>query len=675
MGRVKSPPLFCMEKILVLDYETRSEADLKKVGGWEYSVHPTTRIMCAAWRWSTREKLRETPTEIWSPAFEKRPPPQLVQAFKCPNTKIWAHNALFEQCMTNNTFRRLYPGLFDHIPVSRWGCTAALSAASGLPRKLEQVLMARGLPVQKDMVGHKLMLKYCKPRKPTKKNPSEWHSNKDELRRIMEYCKIDVDGAVELILDLPDLSPFERALWELDQEMNQTGFLCDRGLVQKVLALLDHEAETLKLETQEITMGALASALQRDGILNWLEAEGVALPDLKKLTVEEALKNEKIDGDARRILEIRQTVSKTSTKKYQSFLARSESDNRVRDILLFNAAVPTARWGGSGVQVQNFPRGVAGIDADHAVELLQDGDYDTLKLLYGDIFSVAATCLRGMITAPKGYKLVAGDYAQIEARVLFWLAGHDAGVKAFREGRPIYEEQAQVIFSVPNVESVTKQQRQVGKQAVLGCGYGMGAEKFQDTCWVQGQMRIDLDLAKKAVYAYRNTHRPVPKAWESMERAAMLAVQYPDKKFTVNKVTWFKKGKWLYGRLPSGRLMPYYDPSIRIVKKPKRDPGPALCYWGIDSKTKRWQIESTYGGKLVENAVQAIARDIMAAAMLRARAAGFPILFTVHDELVSVRPENDTREKEFEKLMCELPAWAEGIPVKAEVWSDYRYRK
>lgn len=345
-----------MEKLLVLDYETRSEADLKKVGGWEYSVHPTTRIMCGAWRWSTREKLRETPTEIWSPAFEKRPPPQLVKAFKCPNTKIWAHNALFEQCMTNNTFRRLYPGLFDSIPVSRWGCTAALSAASGLPRKLEQVLMARGLPVQKDMVGHKLMLKYCKPRKPTKKNPAKWHSNKDELRRIMEYCKIDVDGAVELILDLPDLSPFERALWELDQEMNQTGFLCDRELVQKVLALLDHEAETLKLETQEITMGALASALQRDGILNWLEAEGVALPDLKKLTVEEALKNEKIDGDARRILEIRQTVSKTSTKKYQSFLARSESDNRVRDILLFNAAVPTARWGGSGVQVQNLPR-------------------------------------------------------------------------------------------------------------------------------------------------------------------------------------------------------------------------------------------------------------------------------------------------------------------------------
>lgn len=664
-----------MEKLLFLDYETRSEIDLKKVGGWEYSKHPTTRIMCAAWRWGTREEIRAMPTQVWSPAFDKKPPPPLVQAFNCPRTRIWAHNALFEQCMTNNTFRSLYPGRFDRISIERWGCTAALSAASGLPRKLEQVLSALGLPVQKDMVGHKLMLRYCKPRKPTRKNPAKWHANRDELRRIMEYCKIDVDGAIEVFFALPDLSPFERKLWEMDQEMNQTGFMCDRPLAGRVLDLLDREAETLHEETRGLTMGALVTALQRDGILKWLETEGVALPNLQKLTVEEALKNEKIEGNARRLLEIRQVVSKTSTKKYQSFLARSASDSFVRDILLYNAAVPTARWGGSGVQIQNLPRGTAGIDAENAIELLGRGDYDTLKLLYGDIFAVAATCLRGMIRAPDGYKLVAGDYAQIEARVLFWLAGHEAGIKAFRENRPIYEEQAQAIYSVPNLESVTKPQRQVGKQAVLGCGFGMGAEKFQDTCWVQGQMRISLELAKKAVYAYRNTHRPVPKAWETTERAAMLAVQYPDKKFTVNRVTWFMRGKWLYGRLPSGRLMPYYDPSIRIVKKPKRDPGPALCYWGVDSRTKKWRLESTYGGKIIENATQGVARDLMAAAMLRARDRGFPILFTVHDELVSVRPENDTREKEFEKLMCELPEWAEGIPVKAEVWSDYRYRK
>lgn len=297
---------------------------------------------------------------------------------------------------------------------------------------------------------------------------------------------------------------------------------------------------------------------------------------------------------------------------------------------------------------------------------------EEIRLLYSNPMEVFASSLRGMIVSSPGHKLMCADYSAVEARILFWLADHTKGLKIYKENRDPYREMAKEIYNVP-LDKVTGEQREVGKRAVLGCGYGMGAKKFEKTCKLFGQ-EVSKDLAQQAVETYRRVHYPIRKLWYNLENAAIAAVKDPLKKFKINHTRWFMKGDFLKCELPSGRHLSYHKPSIRSIEKwnVKKD---TLFFWGVNPTIKtKWAEQHTYGGSLTENVIQAIARDIMADAMLRVDAYGYKILFTVHDEIL-VEAEEPARLEKFSELINRLPKWAKELPLKSEAWEGKRYRK
>lgn len=699
------------QQYLVLDYETRSEADLRKVGAYEYANHPTTKILCASWRVGTRnhlrhELLRGIKPKIWSSAFDDSDDSrELAGLIMDPEIIIVAHNALFEQVITRFVLPKYIkefkstkpsPGLFmrpllfhrlESLPHDRWVCTAATAAALALPRNLEGACAALKLSIQKDMDGRRLILKYCKPRKPTKKNPAKWHTLARDLRRIMLYCQNDVDAETMLFLTIPPLSDKEREVWLLDQKINFRGFKADREMVSAALTMIAEETKNLNAETTGLTNGKPGSTTQRDALLEWLSREGVFLPDLRAKTVKDVISEGLVEGDAKRLLQIRQAVSKVSTKKYSAFDARSRTDGRVRDILVYHTA-STGRWGGSGVQPQNFPRGHIK-DTDTAADLLKSRDLELVRLIYGDPMGVFSSCLRAAIIAPKERELFCADYAAIEARVLFWVAKHHTGLKGFFKDKPMYEEMASVIYNTPLDELLAlikienpeaKNKRQVGKQAFLGCGYGMGWKKFILTCKSFG-MDVDEKVSQTAVTAYRTLHRPVVALWSNLEMAAVEAVHRKGTKFKINHTTWWVEKlkdtelEFLFCQLPSGRRLAYFGPEIKYEMTPWEEKRAVLYHWGVNPLSRKWEPSGTYGGKLTENVVQAIARDLMAEAMLRIEKSGYDLILTVHDEILAERRKDEGTVKEFEDLMALTPQWADGCPVQVKGWKGPRYHK
>lgn len=392
------------QRYLILDYETRSEANLKKTGAYEYARHPSTQILCVAWRVGTRDELQSAKTEVWSPAIHGSYG-SLKRALLDPTVRIIAHNAFFEQVITRFVFTKLvHDDALKEIPISRWECTAASAAALALPRDLEGACLALKLKVQKDMDGRKLMLKMSKPRKPTQNNPSKWHADLDDLKRLMEYCKTDINAETELFLRIPGLNPLERHVWELDQKINWRGFFVDRPLVQTVLKMIGEEIKLLEKETLELTEGFIETTNRRDAVLGWcnrhLRKHGFfPLSDLRAQTVTHAIASEEVSflPKVKRLLEIRQAASKTSTAKYFAYEMRTRFDSRVRDFLMYWGAGP-GRWTGRGLQPQNFPRGTIK-DMELACFVLAQGDLAFVKMVYGPPMDVFSSCLRGMIRA------------------------------------------------------------------------------------------------------------------------------------------------------------------------------------------------------------------------------------------------------------------------------------
>jgi DNA polymerase len=344
-------------------------------------------------------------------------------------------------------------------------------------------------------------------------------------------------------------------------------------------------------------------------------------------------------------------------------------DSRIRGALLYHGA-STGRWAGRGIQPQNYPQGKIK-DVHNIISALETGDYQWFQTLFPDVFTALSAALRAMLCAPYGHDLISCDFSAIEARVVCWLAGDEVNLDVYRKGLDPYKEMASAIFNVST--GAVKQQRELGKRAVLGCGFGMGWKKFMLTCEVQGQP-VSEELAQAAVNAYRYKYEPVKAFWNDLEEAAIRAVKYAGRRFDVNEVQWLVKGAFLYCRLPSGRLLAYYAPKIERRDSPmgERD---QLTYMAVDSKTKQWVREGTYGGKLTENVVQATARDVMVDAMFRVERAGYPLVLSVHDELVADVPQAFGSLNEFEQIMSELPHWAKGLPIKVEGWRSDRYKK
>ncbi len=454
--------IFC-----VWDCETFSKCDLILSGGWEYSKHPSTELICVAFRVGTLEELPKAKTQLWIPGLYEKGFENFYAALKNPEIDLVAHNAIFEQMIAANVLTRKLK--LPEIPVERWHCTAAMSRAFGLPGSLEAAGAALGLAIQKDKEGKKLIQELCIPRKPTKKDPSTRNRNPDRIRRLAKYCVTDVDVTVDLFLKVPKLIPIERKFWCLNQRMNLRGFAVDRALALGALKLIDMEAKRLDDRTKEITGGKISSARQREEVLKFVKSCGLSLPNLQAGTVEEALQNTNRKGRERafELLEIRQSVSRSSTAKWAAFEARTRSDGRCRDTQLWFGA-HTGRDAGRGPQPQNLPSlsspafktGIKQADVDAGLELIRRADFHALLALYPSLMELLAGSLRSCIVASEGKLLEVGDFATIEVRVLFWLAGEMKGLKALANGEPLYSDMAGEIHGLPGAEIERVGQRQ-----------------------------------------------------------------------------------------------------------------------------------------------------------------------------------------------------------------------
>ncbi len=728
---------------ITTDFETISRAPLKKCGAYEYSLDPSTIASCLAFKASNSPKthlLKYAQMQLpWS-----KQPENLRRQWQAwiddPNVIFSAHNAFFEQCIYNNILvKRLgWPA----IRLNKWRCTAAKAASVAIPRNLADAGAVMKLRIQKDYEGHRVMLKLCKPTarfvaykkeydKFMKRGhvdlanaldvPAEFWTPEtapEDFETLYKYCIIDVEAEEQLDETLPDLSPFEQNLWFLDQKINMRGVAVDMPLVNKIVGIMQSESKIMGKELDVLTMGLVSSGNARNQILDFLTLEGLELPDLKAKTVDDFLKNGKATGDAKKLLEIRRALSKASTAKYQKFQLCAASDGRVRDLLLYCAA-STKRWGGRNVQPQNFPRGVIK-DIFEAIDRIKTCSLEDLKMLYGqNLMPLFSSVLRGMFIATPGKELFVEDLNAIETRVLWWLAGHTEGLQIFYDGRDPYKEMAAKIYKKSILE-INDDERQVGKAAVLGCGYQMGGKKFVSSAWDVYRAHVNLEMAKVAVSVYRETHYPVTEFWENCQNACIFAIENKGKKYRVGHLLFYVKDDFLRIQFTDGDFISYREPSItwtktlilnkdddtiyastpevyrdaieKGYKKTGEFNSKKIRYYATNHKAKKidcvipkWSREATYGGKIVENIVQWVSRKVLAQAIVNAEAEGFDVLMHSHDELVSEAPLNKFKKETdskgvtyspvYREIMERLPIWGEGLPLKSGGWVGTRYKK
>jgi len=638
-----------MRKVYI-DLETRSKVDIWQTGAWVYATSPSTGLLCVAYA------VDDGPVKVLScedvatyPLSD--PFIELRNLANTSDTLFYAHNALFEELIWGAQLHDRFD--LPLIPIKRWRCTAAKALAVGLPKSLADAAMALGTRHKKDIRGRTVMLRLCKP-----DANGEFVEDPALFKELEAYCAQDVETERDIDRLLPELSPFEQYVWFEDQLINMRGVAVDTDTLARVQELIIKEEERLKGRIRELTGGKLDGVSRRLAVLDYLAKRGVPLPDFTKATVETAIKDGRIPADALEILRIRQQLGLTSTAKYAALKEALCADSRLRDTFVYHAA-STGRWGGKLVQLQNLPKG--SFNSDLGVEMINGYDYDTLLAMYPNLMELFSSCIRGMFIAAPGHDLIVADYAAIEARVLMWFCGEENAVKMFREGKDIYVDMAGKIGGNAT--------RQLGKQATLGCGYGIGAAKFRATCRTY-KIEISDELAAKAVNTYRTAYPGVVKMWYAQERAAIQAVTRGGR-VPCGGVTWEKRGDFLWCRLPSGRELAYHKPEIT----PREDDQPRLSYTTTDSMTKKYVRKDTYGGKIIENIIQGISRDILAAALLEAEKRGYKPVMHVHDEIVVEVPEGVGSAREFEELICRAPAWAAGCPISAEAWRGKRYRK
>ena len=675
----------------IIDFETRSGVSLRSCGVWRYSEDPSTQALCLAFRlphWAPKR------TGIWHPEF-----PHLdidhcdmddvmeLLDWIVQGELVEAHNAWFERCVWGNIMVPRFG--FSPIAHKQWRCSAARVATLSLPRALDDAINALGLTTKKDMDGSKVMKKMTKPRKPRKAEREAWaafygskvpherlyHETADMMRQLWAYCRQDVLAEEALSNAIFPLSPEEEQVYLLDQKVNERGFQLDRVAVDAALNIIRREQVRFNKELVVLTKGRVQKATQRAQMLDWLRDEGLMLLDTQKATLDEHLINNKgLAETPRRGLELMRALGRSSTAKYQAMRDwASMRDDRVRGGLLYHGA-STGRWSGSGVQPHNFPKGTLKIkDVDALWKTLKRRRRAEIVKAYGDPMTVLSDALRSAITAGPGKVLYVADYAAIEARVLLWLANDQRALDVFRKGEDIYCDMASAIYGRP-ITKANPDERQLGKVAILGLGYQMGAAKFVDTAASYG-ITLDDDTAQDVVTTYRDKFVLVKKMWWAQEEAAVQAVA-TKKAVPCGKVTWFVRGRFLFCQLPSGRRLGYCDPQVKMVKTPWGSEKLQLSYMAINSLTRKWVRQHTYGGMLVENITQAVARDLMANAMMSCEASGVyrPVL-SVHDEMIAEADAGTGDVHEFEQLMSSCPPWATGCPVAAEGWSGFRYRK
>ena len=668
-----------MTKRLHLDFESRATVDLRKTGVRPYVQHPDTDIWMACWA------IDDGPVHAWYPGQEL--PDELRAALEDPGTTVVGHSVQFEWNVIEHIAAPRYG--WPRVPPERLDCTAARAARMSLPRSLDGASQALGLRERKDGAGHRQMLRMARPRGFDLFGNPFWWDDPDKVARLAEYCRQDVE--VERALDkvLAPIAGKERKIWLLDFEINHLrGVKVDVDLVEKTKQVLTLSIKEYNQELAQVTGGRVKAVTNPGALLKWVRAKGVEAESLDKEAIVGLLgdSTNPLPEDVRRALEIRQEAGKSSTAKLQSFIDRTAADGRTYDTLLYHGA-GTGRWAGAGIQLHNLPRPELKKDqVAKAIEILSEETWPWVKLEdlkqafpEHSVPAVIASCLRGMLVADKGHRFLVSDFSNIEGRGNAWNADQKDKIELFREDGPIYERMGAKVFGIP-VEEVTKDSlaRFVGKQLELGAGYGMGDKKFDATCEGYG-VKLEEGLATASINTFRTANDRIVLSWYEMEEAALTAVQNPGYEYEaeVGKVSFWcsPSRQWLTCKLPSGRHLYYPWPEIQMAKTPWGSEKEQITYMGVNSYTKKWERLKTYGGKLCENVVQAIARDVLAASMMRLEQAGYRTVLTVHDEIVAEVPDGFGSQEEFDRIMSKEPPWAPGFPIAVEGFEGVRYRK
>ncbi|MNB78008.1 DNA polymerase I [compost metagenome] len=686
-----------MPNILWGDLETYCETPIKN-GTHAYAEG--VEVMLFAWA------IDNKPVSVWDLTAREPIPEKLRQALNAPDTLLYFHNSQFDRTVMRHALPEILP------PVERWRDTMVQALAHGLPGALGALCEVLKVPMDKakDKEGKSLIQLFCKPRpKNSKVRRATSKTHPEEWRRFLAYAGLDIEAMREVHRRLPNWNyqGFELALWHRDQQINDRGVCMDIRLAESAILAVDIEQKRLAKRTQVMTDGEVQAATQRDAMIKHIvESYGVELPDMQKSTIERRIADPDLPSAVKELLAIRLQSCTTSTSKYKALMKGVSRDGRLRGTLQFCGASRTGRWAGRLFQPQNLPRpSLKQAQIDEGIEALKAGCAD---LLFDNIMELTSSALRGCIMAPPEHKLVVSDLSNIEGRMLAWLAGEEWKLQAFRDndagtGYDLYKLAYARAFNI-SPDDVDKDMRQIGKVMELALGYGGGVAAFVTFALVYG---LDLDklaaaalpniprdvireakswydesVRRKSTFGlservfiacdslkrlWRRAHPATCSFWKDLEDTVRTSIATPKKTLYCGSLKVRRDGAWLRIQLPSGRAVCYPSPVI--------DKG-NITYQGVNSYSRKWQRLKTYGGKLVENVTQAAARDVLAGNMPLIEDAGYSIVLTVHDEVITEAPDTDDfNDTALSALLSTNPEWAPDIPLNAGGFEAYHYRK
>jgi len=700
---------------------------LKVVGLPAYAEHPSTEVLSLSYDLKDGLGVRQ-----WLPGMA---PPLDLFAHIAAGKVIEAHNSMFEYMIWRYVCCRRMG--WPPLPLELMRDSMAKCKAWSIPGKLEKAGDALDLAVRKDPAG-KALMKLSVPRKPTKADDGNRYTREKYPEEFTGFDRYNVqDSVAESALSeaVPDLRPEELELWLIDQRINARGVHIDRAALSNCIAIVEQAFTYYNDELVRLTGGTVGAASELAKLQGWLGAQGVNLSNMQDETVTKALERTDLPPQARRALEIRSAIGSASIKKAFALDRMLSSDGRMRDLFRFCGADRTGRFAGAGPQPQNMPNSgpkvrkcdgcglvhYEGLDScpgcggqsyhpvdwgvgavESALHCIASRDLRTVEMYWDDAVAAVSGCLRGLFTAAPGHDLICSDYSAIEAVVAAWLAGEEWRLEVFRTHGKIYEMGASKISGVPFEEILAHKEttgdhhplrKKIGKVSELASGYGgwigawvnFGADKFLTEDEIKQGILAWREASPNIVEMWGGQHRKDPDRWKftpelfGLEGAVVQAIQHPGQYFGHRGIWYGVLDDVLYCRLPSGRLLNYHAPRL-TPHNTMRGPEYAISYMGYNTDYTKgpigWVRLETYSGKLFENLVQAVARDVLTHAMVNLEAAGYPIVLHVHDEVVAEVPEGFGSVEEVERIMGTMPEWASDLPVKAAGgWRGLRYRK
>ena len=688
-----------MTDFLYLDSETFSDVPLKR-GFMNYVERAEVMLLPYA--------LNDGDVKLWDITLGVPMPNDLYDWMYDDRIKLVAHQSAFDRRMFE--FTEVFPGADLSIP--RWEDTMVQALAHGLPGGLDILCKIFGVDDDKakDKAGRALIQLFCKPNVRGTRNTEATHPEKWEEFR--NYAKRDVSAMRVIHRKMPRRNypdrPIDFKVWEIDQRINQRGFLIDTELATAAVEAAAAEKATLATKVQDATHGEIMAGTQGDALLKHIiESYGITLPDMRADTVKRRIEDESLPLELRQLLDLRVQSSRNSSSKYTAALNSVNADGRLRDTLQFSGAAGTGRWGGRVFQPQNMMRPtMSKDDIEAAIKVVKSG---LAPMIYDNLPEVLGNCVRGLIIAPPGKKLIVNDYSSIEGRGLAYLAGEEFVVDFYRSvdaGLVDYDSYmlAYAICFGINPATVTKAQRQLGKPIELAFGYGGGVASFltfamtyhldlakiAESVWETGDPARLKDCNQKYEWAKKNGyHAGLPQRWyaafeyvkqvwrdnrpATVEFWAALgtgfknAIHFENKVFAAGPIKFMRQGHWLYMRLPSGRCLTFLQPTMK---------GDQITFMGLNRYTRQWQRQNTHGGKLSGLATQATANDILRVALPKLEDAGYETVLTVHDEAIAETPDTDEYTSDFmADIMTEEIEWLPGFPLASDGFETYRYRK